>query len=424
MKILCLLTLLATAGVLAQETPPPAEVNVNERYTVESVEITGEGKGRLSQGLRDDLNRLVGEKFNQKALDELVERIRKERPGRTVTTVVTRGDKPEHVKIAIDIRRKREWADLTFSKALYHSRQGWSVKAIGDFEIEPPVAILFGLVSDADELLERYAGIAAGFHTKQLVTDRLRLRFLFETYHHQWNRATLEALDQPTDVPGIYRTRKTFTPTLSVALAKPLTLTAGASFNFIQTQFPTARIEEAHAATGELRLRHSLRDPQGNRHHFDAAYNIRAATRTFESDFVYTRHHFDFGYRIAGRRQSVLVHTTGGILSGRAPLFERFTLGNSSTLRGWHKFDVAPLGGNRMVHNSLEYNLKGFQVFYDAGAVWDHGRRAVAKHSAGFGIRDDGPERGKLVMPGFFATLAFPIKSGRAEPIFMIGVNF
>ena len=28
-----------------------------------------------------------------------------------------------------------------------------------------------------------------------------------------------------------------------------------------------------------------------------------------------------------------------------APLFERFSLGNTYTLRGWNKFDVAPLGG-------------------------------------------------------------------------------
>jgi outer membrane protein assembly factor BamA len=119
----------------------------------------------------------------------------------------------------------------------------------------------------------------------------------------------------------------------------------------------------------------------------------------------------------------VLVVAAAGRLAGRAPLFERFTLGNSATLRGWNKFDVAPLGGERMAHATLEYRFKSFQVFYDAGSVWDRGRQAVAKHSAGFGIRED-KGAARLVMPGFFATVAFPIRSGRAAPMFMVGVNF
>ena len=44
-------------------------------------------------------------------------------------------------------------------------------------------------------------------------------------------------------------------------------------------------------------------------------------------------------------------------MNGRAPLFERFTLGDSRTLRGWSKFDVAPVGGSRVAHGSLEYTL-------------------------------------------------------------------
>src|SRR6478735_1117317 len=47
----------------------------------------------------------------------------------------------------------------------------------------------------------------------------------------------------------------------------------------------------------------------------------------------------------------------GGILNGDAPLFERFTLGDSSTLRGWSKFDLAPVGGTRVAHGSLEYTF-------------------------------------------------------------------
>jgi hypothetical protein len=42
------------------------------------------------------------------------------------------------------------------------------------------------------------------------------------------------------------------------------------------------------------------------------------------------------------------------------------------------------------------------------------GGAAAARHSVGVGLRD----------PNFFAFLAFPIKTRRAEPIFMVGTNF
>ena len=60
----------------------------------------------------------------------------------------------------------------------------------------------------------------------------------------------------------------------------------------------------------------------------------------------------------------------GGI-TGDAPLFERFTLGDSTTLRGWNKFDIAPAGGDRVFHQSLEYRYHGFGVFLDSGSVWN-----------------------------------------------------
>ena len=56
---------------------------------------------------------------------------------------------------------------------------------------------------------------------------------------------------------------------------------------------------------------------------------------------------------------------------GRAPLFERFVLGNASTLRGWNKFDLDPLGGDRAVHGSIDYRYRFVTVFYDTGVLWN-----------------------------------------------------
>ena len=52
------------------------------------------------------------------------------------------------------------------------------------------------------------------------------------------------------------------------------------------------------------------------------------------------------------RGKSVIIDDlTAGFITGRAPLFERFVLGNGTTLRGWNKFQLDPLGGSRMVAN-------------------------------------------------------------------------
>ena len=54
-----------------------------------------------------------------------------------------------------------------------------------------------------------------------------------------------------------------------------------------------------------------------------------------------------------------------------APLFERFTLGDSATLVGWDKYDIAPAGGDRVVYSSIEYRYTGLALFLDVGSVWD-----------------------------------------------------
>ena len=74
----------------------------------------------------------------------------------------------------------------------------------------------------------------------------------------------------------------------------------------------------------------------------------------------------------------------GGI-TGTAPLFERFTLGDSMTLRGWDKYDIAPAGGDRMFHTSIEYRYTGVALFLDAGSVWDAGTERKVRVSTGFG---------------------------------------
>ena len=105
---------------------------------------------------------------------------------------------------------------------------------------------------------------------------------------------------------------------------------------------------------------------------------------------------------------------SGGLITGRAPLADRFVLGNSTMLRGWNKYDLDPIGGNRMIYNSVEYRYGPFQAFYDTGAIWDEGQPVSAKHSLGVGIRES----------ILSLAVAFPVRGGRVEPIFMMGLLY
>src|SRR4029077_14434955 len=106
-------------------------------------------------------------------------------------------------------------------------------------------------------------------------------------------------------------------------------------------------------------------------HDVRAAYSLRAATQVLESDAVFARHQTDARYRLRRGHQDLSVGFLAGTISGQAPLYERFILGNAETLRGWNKFDLDPLGGSHMAHGSIDYTYRGFLVLYDTGAVWD-----------------------------------------------------
>ena len=60
-------------------------------------------------------------------------------------------------------------------------------------------------------------------------------------------------------------------------------------------------------------------------------------------------------------------------LSRPRRVFSKLSPWNSLTLRGWNKFDVAPLGGSRLAYASLEYHYSCLAVYYDTGKVWDPG---------------------------------------------------
>jgi len=408
MKLLLAGALLAGACSVtpAQITPV---VNVNSRYIVASIEVVGSDEFNLGAGIHEQIENLIGETLDQAALDGLSEQIRKALHAKTVTYRIMRGDQPDQVKVSFEVTRRSVSLEVNVPKFLYHSTQGWTgvVEGVTGYG---PSKVTFRLLTDNDELVERNTGIMARYDHRRLGSDRVRLGFQFESYHQQWSRST-RAAEGPE---ALYRNRHNFEPTITIVLAKPLTLTAGVSFERFQTQFPAARIESANAVVNTLRYHRLLEDSATQKQVLDAGYSLRAATTFLSSDFGYTRHRWNLGYTFSRDRNTVLVSFIGGLIAGRAPLFERYVLGNSSTLRGWNRHDIDPVGGSRMAHGSVEYRYRCFQIFYDAGAVWDRGQDPAPRNSVGVGLRKD----------GFSLAVAFPLKDGRADPVFMAGMNF
>lgn len=418
MKYAWLGCLLFLGGLLSAGTQD-SEFNVNARYTVETVIISTEGwstdlvadgdqSGKLSSALRKDVAALIGEKLNPTMLEEVARHIRKEFHARAVERHVLRGKSPEYVQVVYDVKLRPARFDVSVPKFLYSSKQAWS----GALEATATVGhngFTIGGVSDGDDLAERYSGMVARYENNKVGSDRVRFRFQFENYHEQWNPATQNA--GAGDL--YYRTRQNFEPEVTFTITKPLTLSVGASFQRMENEFSAAEPEAANALISTLRYHRRL-EGSDSQQDLDAGYSLRAASKVFSSDFAYARHRVQFRYMLTRGKNVVIDDLTAGMISGRAPLFERFVLGNASTLRGWNKFDLDPMGGNRVVHNTVEYRYGVVQVFYDSGAVWDRNDTAVLRHSAGVGLRQ-----------GVFSlAVAFPLREGHIDPIFMVGMNY
>jgi Omp85 superfamily domain len=398
-------------GGSQQPVLQPVEFNVNSRYTVEAVELPREVASGISRALREDLENLIGQKFNPAAMNEVARRIRDELNVRRVVPRLLRGSSPDHVKVVMDVAGKR--VDLSVPQLLYESNEGLS-GAVNGTLIAGDNRFTAGLISDGDELVERYTGIRTRYENRHLGSDRIRFQFEFDSYHQQWNHSTLTALGQNSDTAGLYRTRQNFEPEITIQVAKPLTVSFGTGFERFQMEVPGERDRLANAAITNVQYYQQFEGGLFDQQAVQADYNLRVATKALDSDCAYSRHRWELRYTVTRGRQSLSEDAVGGFILGPAPLFERFQLGTSSMLRGWNKWELDPLGGSRVLYNSVEYRYGLFEAFYDAGAIWDPGQDMVVRHSLGVGVRKN----------AFLLATAFPVRGGRVSPVFMVGMKY
>ena len=393
------------------------EANVNSRYTVESIDVAGQHDYTLSQPVLQQIHGLVGSRLDFAALTRLAHAINREVHARGVSVKLLRGSAPEYVRVVLEVNEGNSRFDISVPQFLWHSSQGWTAEGKATATLANN-SVSLGLLSNGDDLLERYAGYNASYQRRALGSEKVNFTFLFEDYHQEWNQSTLAAAE--SDPQFLYRSRRNVEPELTWIMSRELSFTGGVSMESMQAEAPGEPGKSANALTGTVRYHKTFEGSSVNQA-VDGSYSVRAATHDLGSDFIYARHKVKAQYTASHNRHQVEVGFEGGVIAGTAPMFERFALGNTATMRGWDKFELDPLGGTRLADGSLTYKYRMVRVFYDAGAVWDRGDRPQPKQSLGAGLEGN---LGFLGHNEFLLAFAFPLNQGHPEPMFVAGMNF
>lgn len=392
--------------------------NVNNRYLVDRVEIAGVPDSDVSETLRTDLQALVGKRLDSDEADRLQERLERELPRYDVSRRVVRGDEPGHIRVVYDAHRKELPRWLRFEPlrgdALFHSDQGWGSyltlgMGSGDIRFTPIVAI-----DNADDLIEEYSGGGLRFETRRMGTRRLGASLEWSMFDPTWRSATVAALAANPGLPALYDTRTTVTPLVKFAITPEVNLSAGVGITELDPLTPGTGSRMANAAVGSIDFTRRFENEHGPEHTVDARLLMRFGTRTLQSDLVYNRYLGQGSYSYDLGRHHVIASAQAGTITGNAPLFERFSLGDSVTLRGWDKYDIAPAGGSRMYYASVEYRYTGLAVFLDVGSVWDTPADKRVRVSTGIGFHA-GPA---------FAAVGFPLNTDNLTAVFTMGLRF
>jgi hypothetical protein len=390
--------------------------NINARYPVESVLLEGVPQSQISTALWDEMQKMVGQPLNENEAGRLLMSLQTELGPRYEVSRKVRRGKPRQLTIVYEVVKTPilRWIGPR-SLLAYHTKQG--ITAFGHLDgsaTEDNVGTFhfrFGFGTNADELIERYKGFRFQVETQDIVAERLGFRFDLTTFGTIWKSQTELASEQSPEIPGIYRSRLGLEPSMAFAITPDLYVTGG--FNFTGLEMQSAmETDWAQAGIGGLQYQRTFKSGE-IQHQVAAGYTVHAAAKSIGSDFVYTSHYFEGRY--IHRRKAALfkLDARGGLINGDAPLFERFSIGNTETARGWNKFDIAPLGTTRMFHTSLEAGHKAVRMFYDAGSVWDAGQGVKVRNSVGVTI-GAGDKRGEG-----FLTIAAAIRNSRLEPTIM-----
>jgi len=389
--------------------------NINSRYLVERVDVTGIDETKISQALRDKLQALVGANLDPTKAEALSDELEAEFPKYHVTRRISRGSEVGKIVVTFQFERSERdhWIPFSPSRAkmLFHEDLRWTF--VFDLRFTPGNYLFaFGYTPEnKDDLIEEYEGYWIRFETRKAGTRRLGLSFEFSDFDQKWKDVTRSAVAVTPGIPSLYDHRRTAQPAVTFAVSPRLRFGAGANITQLDLLGAPGVSQQANAVTGSADFDQSWRPESGGRMRLSGGYEYRGGTRSLGSDLVYGRHFAQARYIFEQHHSRVRADLLVGGASGQPPMFERFSLGDSLTLRGWNKFDIAPAGANRMWHQSIEYAYRNFAYFLDAGSVWDHGVDAKVRLSTGVGYHHE----------NWFVTFGVPLNSDHTDVKFMIG---
>ena len=391
--------------------------NVNARYVVDAVEIHGIDEARLDQQLRDDLQALVGKPLDDEEVERLVTRLKDALPHAVVGRGIVRGDQPGRIKLVFRVSQPESERWLHFepidTNALFHSDQGWGANlalAIGtdDVRVTPIIPI-----DNGDALIEEYSGFGLRVESRKVGTERIGVFFEWSTYDQDWRGETLSAMTFRPDLPALYRNRMGVTPLLKFAITPHVSVGGGVAITELDSLVEPGPSRMANAGIGFIRFHDQWRPDSGLQQRLNASFTTRAGTSALESDLIYQRYVLHADYAVGSDRQQIVVSSMGGVIEGDAPMFERFAIGDTRTLRGWNKWAITPVGGNRLFAATLEYRYRAVNLFLDSGSVWDSGNEKHLRFSTGVSFTPG---------PVFF-TLAFPLNTDEFHAVFAMGLR-
>jgi hypothetical protein len=403
--------------VMGRQDEPNRDDNVNARYIVEQADISGMPEADVPQGLRDDLRALVGNRLDSGEADRLEQRIRNELPGYKVTRRITRGSEVGRIRLVYELCKTAPPPWLRFeplrSGYVYHSEQGGGAYFdlnIGDRDLR---VTPFGAIDYADDLVEEYSGFGLRFEARKLGTRRLGASIEWSTFDQDWRTATLDALALRPDIPVPYDQRSTITPLIKFAFSPEVSISAGVSIAELEPLAPATESRMANAVVASIDFDKRWWDDSGGKRRVEGSFGVHSGTRSLESDLTYNRYLGQGSYRFDVGRHHIQAAGMAGGITGHAPLFERFTLGDSTTLRGWDKYDIAPAGGDRVLYSSIEYRYTGLALFLDVGSVWDANTEKKVRVSTGFGFHA-GPA---------FLVVGFPLNTDDLTAVVALGLR-
>jgi outer membrane protein assembly factor BamA len=411
--------------------------NINAKYLVEAVKLEDENhkelvKPKVSEDLLADIQKMVGRPVDDAEADSIRDRLATELKNKHVRRSVAKGEMPEHVRIVYQAPSENSIGG-TFNGAGYHSRQKFSGTVSATYTRLGYMGVKADASNSADQLIERFAGYKYGAWIEH---KRVRLDGKYSSFRAQWSNDTLYAdAHSAPGSPTLYRLRDTIEPTVKVTITPEIHATVGYLNSLLQMQSPSLHFETVRTATGNLD--YSVYTSSTKTHQFSGGYDIHVAGDVLGGAQSYTRHRFDQSYSFAPKKKDhpsfsdifdqsrFTAALSLGRITGSAPMFERFSLGNIETLTGWNKYEIAPLGADRMAYASFEFSHKYFELSYQAGSLWDEAQPIVLRNSIEvrpkLGNLLHAPMPIRLILNIISPSVGVPLTHSNAHPIFTFG---